>query len=378
MPEARVLHLIASRGLYGAEQVLLNLLPALNAIGFSTTLGCISSSNYRVSDFTDTINARNVEVFSIPESGRMNLGTLRRIRQVIRETHADILHTHGYKATILGGLITRMTGTPLMSTCHGEASKRPDLSTYLSIENIFIRKATAVFAVSESIRGELIARRVPQQNITVIHNGIDDPIKMKTGSKNARDNTGRFPHILCVGRLIRSKRFDLAIQAVDALRGQFPSISLSIAGDGPDEDNLRRIVRERSLEGYVKLYGYVQDTISLYEDADIFLLPSETEGSPMVLIEAMAYALPIIVTSVGAVPEMVEDGKSALVLPPGDLDALVKTIEMLASNTERRSEFGAAARQRFLSHFSSDVMAKAYAQSYITVLEDRRRDLVHA
>jgi glycosyltransferase involved in cell wall biosynthesis len=366
MKTIRVLHLIASRGLYGAEQVLVNLLPALRSSGFDPALGCICSADSAAGDFIAAVQSRGIPVFAIREGGRTGIGSFYRIWEVLRRTGADILHTHGYKATIIGGLAGRIARKTLMSTCHGEATKRPDLATYLSAENIFLRRAFHVFPVSTAIRHELLARGVPEQRLAVVYNGIDDPVMNGKRPKDYSGGSDWSPHLVSVGRLIDTKRFDLAIEAVSVLRREYPSIVLSIAGDGPCEGALRERVNDLGLQDHVRFLGYIKDTPRLYESADIFLLPSETEGSPIVLLEAMAFSLPIVITSVGAIPEMVNDRTSALLIKPGDLESLVGAMRELVAKPELRSGLGRAARSQYEQRFTSAAMASAYARYYHT------------
>jgi glycosyltransferase involved in cell wall biosynthesis len=257
-----------------------------------------------------------------------------------------------------------------MCTCHGEATKRPDLAAYLAIENLFLRKAAGVFAVSSSIREELIARKVAAWKISIVNNGITDPVNNGRDRRAASADRRSFPHLICIGRLIESKRFDLAIEAVHVLRGEYPNILLSIAGDGPCEGALRNRVRELDLESHVVLHGFVKDTGRIYEDGDIFLLPSETEGSPIVLIEAMAYGLPIVVAPAGAIPEMVKDGQSALFVEPNEAAGIIRAIRKIICDENCRTGLGRNARGVFLARFNAHTMAYAYATQYRAVFDE--------
>jgi len=368
MKRIRVLHLIASKGLYGAERVLLNLLPALKQAGIDVTLGCISPIYSAGADVGFELRNQNLPVVFIDEQRKVSLRSLRLIWDTIKKTEANIIHAHGYKATILGGMITRIVGIPLVCTYHGEAEKRPEFSKYLAIENIFLRKAERVFPVSLRIREELISRRVSQEKMSVIYNGIKDPLVKGDNRSSTEQGDHCLPHLACVGRLIATKRFDLAIEAVDMLRKEYPSIFLSIAGEGPYEGILKRKVEDLGLKNHVRFLGYLKDMRKIYEMAKIFVLLSETEGSPVALIEAMAFSLPIIVTSVGAVPEMVENGKHALIIAPNDLASLTKSIRYIMSNQKSSEALGKAAREKFLANFNSETMAGAYLEQYQTVL----------
>jgi glycosyltransferase involved in cell wall biosynthesis len=181
-----------------------------------------------------------------------------------------------------------------------------------------------------------------------------------------------FPHLICVGRLIKSKRFDLAIEAVSSLKDEYPNILLTITGEGPCENNMKKKVEDLRLINHVRFLGHIKDMKGVYEMADIFILPSETEGSPISLIEAMAFSLPIIVTPVGAIPEMVEKGKSAMMIDPNDLTGLIESIRYLTCHQEECKALGKAAREIFLTKYISSIMASIHATHYQAVLQNLR------
>lgn len=364
--QLRVLHLIGSDGLFGAEHVLLNLLPGLKALGLSVTLGCLSPQETPGGDIGKKLKKRGVPVIFIEERRKVSLGGLISIYRAVKSTRATLVHAHGYKATILGGLIAMVARLPIFLTYHGEAAYAPELSTYLSLENYFLRRATRVISVSDRIRAELIKRGVHHKNLSVIHNGIEDPLNQESGTSRNCRRTDLSPHLVCIGRLVKIKRYDLVIEALTALRHDFPKIGLSIAGNGPMSISLRQKVAEVGLGSSVRFLGYVEDKPKLYQSADIFVLPSESEGSPMTLIEAMAFSLPIVTTSVGAIPEMITNGTEALLIPPNNLPSLVESLRYLISSPQVGTSLGRAARDAFKERFNSGLMAKSYLNEYNT------------
>lgn len=366
----RILHLIDSEGIYGAEIVLLNLLPALKKNDINVTLGCLSPIDSEGTELGKKLEKNSsIPVIFINEDKKISLQGLIAIYLAIKKIKANILHVHGYKATILGGLIAIMARIPLMATYHGEAKRTPELSTYVKIETYFLRKARKIISVSSRIKEELISRGISGNKISVIYNGIEDPTYGKPEKKHIKNSTDFSPHLLCIGRLIHIKRYDIVIDAVNVLRNEFPGIGLSIAGTGPMDKKLKNKVTKLGLNSSVRFLGYVNNIKELYQNADIFVLSSETEGSPVVLIEAMAFSLPIVATSVGAIPEMIKHGVEALIIPPGNLPDLIESLRYLISRPETRCALGGAARRTFIAKFSSSVMARAYFHQYEAMLE---------
>ena len=317
---SRIFHLVDSAGMYGIEHVLLDLLPGLDKKGIPVLLGCLSPTGSPGSLVGEEAADRGIPVVFFNERKKISMRSLLAIRRTIEEAKVTMIHAHGYKATVLGGIVSFLTGLPLISTCHGEAAGHSEVSRYLRIEDFFLRRAALVVAVSERIRKELIGRGVPDRRIEVVYNGAADRFPVGHGEKNGA-GSGFSPHILCVGRLVPVKRYDLVIGAFQRLRKSFPGAGLTIAGDGPLAEELRERTRMLGFSSAVLFPGFVRETGSLYDSADIFALSSDSEGTPMALIEAMSASLPIVTTAVGSVPELLVPGRDALVVPSGDLGA---------------------------------------------------------
>ncbi len=294
------------------------------------------------------------------------------IYKFLRRTRADLLHVHGYKATILGGIVAGIANVPYVSTYHGEAAQCPDLSTYVRIETTFLKRASRIFAVSRNIQDELLWRGITQDKIFIIFNGINDPTKGAFNHRNVLDTINSIK-VLCIGRLITLKRFDLVIDAIHVLRYEFPEIKLSIAGSGPMESVLKRKLNSLGLEEVVSLLGYVKETDVLYREANIFVLFSDTEGSPIVLIEAMAFSIPTITTGVGAIPDMLHNKVDAIILPTGDLDQLIQSLRFLIIHPEVRESLGKSARKSFEKRFTSNAMAIQYSEQYTDIMQKYKR-----
>jgi len=305
-----------------------------------------------------------VPVVYLDERKKISPKGLLSIYRTLKSNRADILHVHGYKATILGGMAARIAGVPILSTYHAEAGKYPELSTYVRIETPFLKMTNRVITVSNIIKDELIRRGIPEKTITVIHNGIGDPTRrlMSEFSPDVKSETPL--RILCIGRLIPVKRFDLTIRAISVLRREFPDVHLTIAGAGPLQAELKSLAKDLGLGSSVSLPGYVSDTGELFRKSDIFALPSETEGSPITLIEAMAHSKPIVASAVGAIPEMVSGNAGTLLIAPSNLDQLVRALRRFISDPAYRRESGRLARKRFESSFSVETMAARYGEQY--------------
>lgn len=363
---SRVLHLIDSGGVYGIERVLLDLLPALQERGVPVLLGCLGPLGSPGCEVGKEAIGKGVPVVFFDERKKISAHGILAIRRTAGETKIGAIHTHGYKANILGGIAGLLTGLPLISTYHCEAAALPELSRYMRIEDFFLRRAHLVLAVSKRIREELVGRGVPGHRTRVVYNGAAD--RFGAGRRGSgRERSGFSPHLLCVGRLERVKRHDLALDALRRLKAAFPASGLTIAGDGPLAEGLRKRVEETGLASAVALPGFVGDIRGLYDSADIFVLSSDSEGTPMALIEAMSASLPIVSTAVGSIPDVLTSGRDALLVPPNDVDALTRAVASLASDRRLAERLGRNGRRRFEEIFSRDSMAESYVRCYRSV-----------
>lgn len=220
------------------------------------------------------------------------------------------------------------------------------------------RSLTSAIAVSHSAGDswtQFLAGRGPR--IQVIRNGIETP-SLEEGKTRQSVLRAKFalpvdcrPVFLAAGRLVDIKGFEHLVQAARLLKGAGQSVTLAIAGEGPLRQSLETQIRQCGLEADVRLIGHVDDMDSLYRSVDGFVLSSLSEAMPYTVLEAMAYGLPVIATSVGGVPELLVEGTTGFLVPPGDSAKLAQTIQMLSLDRELRVQLGLAGRRRVTSDF---------------------------
>jgi glycosyltransferase involved in cell wall biosynthesis len=363
-----ILHMIDSEGMFGAEYVIYYLLPVLRNLGVNVYFACMCPIDSPGADLGRRLEHKGVPVFYLNERKKLSTKGFHSIYRALRTSQADILHVHGYKATILGGFISRLIGVPMVTTYHAEAETYHGFKyrTYGAIETCFLKRASRVIAVSKLIKNGLISRGIPADQVSVIANGIDD---LSRGfNVNARNNS---PHVLCIGRLIQLKRFDLVIKAISILKDEFPDLHLTIAGSGPLEDKLKWLADDLGISDRVSLPGYVIDPRELLSQADVFVLASETEGSPIVLLEAMIFSLPIIASKVGAIPDMLNGLNGTTLIKPGDQNQLLDALRCLLAAPVYRQSLGSAARHRYEKEFTSEIMASRYMSQYKACLDNK-------
>ncbi len=270
--------------------------------------------------------------------------------QRLRNQDFAIVHQH-IGARLLRRVIRAGSDAPIVSHIHAEILP----STSTDSIPAAVRGADAVIVASHAI-----ARQLEPVSSIVVHAGV--PLSGGVGFEPTRCQTNIVIGTAC--RLVASKGLLDLIQAVAVLYREFPQLRLEIAGEGPQHDALIRECQILGVEESVRFLGWEPNIGSRMRTWDVFVLPSREEGFGLAVLEAMAEGLPVVGTSVGGLPEIIEDGKTGFTVPPSDTAALVKYLRLLVLDPQRRIEMGAAARDRAVACFSADRMVAQIAGIY--------------
>jgi len=239
-----------------------------------------------------------------------------------------VVHSHGYRADLLAAPAARVLGLPRVSTFHGFTGGGWKNRLYEYLQVRAARRYDAVIAVSAPIRERLIRSHVRAARIHLIPNALARRASMLDRAA-ARTELG-LPQgatvIGWVGRLSPEKGPDVLLQAVPLLGD--PNWQVSVIGDGPQKTELQRESDRQGVADRIRWHGLVPDAARCYAAFDCLVLSSRTEGTPIVLLEAMAGGIPVIATRVGGVPDVLREGEGILVTPedPAALAAAVRTV----------------------------------------------------
>jgi glycosyltransferase involved in cell wall biosynthesis len=229
------------------------------------------------------------------------------------------------------------------------------------VERVAMRRYAAVIAISESLR-RFTEDVAGNRRVAVVEYGI--PLRTTVRPERRPQEIGR---VLAVGRLTRQKGFDVAIRAFAPVSAQIPGARLEIAGEGEERPFLSRLIRELGLVGSVTLLGQRDDVSELMQRADVLVHPARWEGFGLVLLEAMSAGLPIVASRVGAIPEVVDDEITGVLVPPDDPKALAAALLRVLREPQLRQDFVEAGFSRLKSRFSVERMAARTAAVYDSV-----------
>lgn len=355
----RVLYLIDSLGRGGAEHLLVRYLQALPAHGVDPVVVAIQErdGNPLAADVT-----RLGVPFEMLHIRRLReRGALRRVDGALARHQPHLVHTQLEFANILGTIAARRRGIPAVATLH--TIDRParwsrDAAHFRLMAHVLTSRGARVIAVSRSAADHFSARSaVARRLVTTIHNGIDlSPFLETDGAARAgiREALGLDPSspvLVTVAVLRPPKGIDDLVAALPAVLTDLPDTHLLIVGDGPARSALERTARDHEVSSRVHFLGHRTDVESVLAAADLFVLPSHTEALPTVVIEAMAAGLPVVATEVGGIPEMVDRGGSALLVPPHRPDLLSAAIVRVLTSPLQARAMGITGRRLARARF---------------------------
>ena len=368
----RILHLISSGGMYGAEAVILNLSRTLNRQGHTSLLGIFSNSTNPNLQLHELALAEGIESHLISCRGQLDLTVPATIRALASSTRADLIHAHGYKADVYAYLAMRGTNTPLVSTCHTWYDDNRLVWLYGVIDRRVLRRYAAVIAVSDDVRQRLLHAGVPANHIHFIRNGID--LCPFTNAAPSLRHLAVPEGLLIgwVGRLTRDKGPDLFLHAIAQLRPNFPTARYILVGEGPFRPECERLITSLALTDIVHLLGQRSDMPAVYASCDLLVSSSRLEGLPVAILEGMASTLPWVAPHVGAIPLAIHDGQNGILIPPENVEVLANSMARLMQSPEERARMGAAARRLTESEFSAERMSEDYLRVYTTAATQGR------
>jgi glycosyltransferase involved in cell wall biosynthesis len=370
----KILHIISSGGMYGAEAVILNLSRTLNESGHSSVLGVFSNSVNPNLQLHEAARKEDIESHVIPCEGQMDRAVLARIRDLAARTKADVVHAHGYKADIYAYLALRKSRMPLVSTCHGWIDITPSVRLYGVADRMTLRKFGAVVAVSDEVKRKLLKAGTSKDKIHLIRNGIDlRPFDNAQPSLRNGLPRGNPPIVGLIGRLSIEKGVDIFLEAAARVLIELPSTKFVIVGEGPDRDKLVSLIDRLKIRDSVSMVGRRSDMPSVYASLDLMVSSSRQEGLPIAILEGMASRLPIVATAVGEVPSLVSTGKTGVLVPALDPEALASAITTLLQNPAEQQRLGSAAKQLIEGEFSAGRMTAEYLHVYETALQEKTK-----
>jgi glycosyltransferase involved in cell wall biosynthesis len=304
----------------------------------------------------DEFQQAGIRVRAVPWQGARDLIGAWRFWQGLRAENFAILHQHYGGRSVRW--LARLAGRPrILVHLHSRAA---ELESFQPVPQRALQ-TDVVIATSSAV-----AQSVVGTQARVIYPGVVVPESAERQTPSTPRATGKV--VGTAGRLAPIKGIPNLILAIAGLRADIPDVRLEIAGAGPAQPSLERQVRELGLNDCVTFLGWQVDLQSVMSGWDVFVAPSLEEAFSISALEAMAAGLPVVASSVGGLPELVEDGCTGWLVPPGKSEALVARLRELLLNPDQRRAFGGAGRARARTHFSAERMVADISGIYDELL----------
>ncbi|MCW3979092.1 MAG: N-acetyl-alpha-D-glucosaminyl L-malate synthase BshA [Candidatus Bathyarchaeota archaeon] len=286
--------------------------------------------------------------------------------RVSQQHELDLLHVHYAIPHATAALLARgITGVPYVVTLHGsDVTILGSDPSYLAVNTHSVEEADAITAVSSFMAEEAHERLGIRKEIKVIPNFVDAERFSPAPCEVVERNNGRDVVVTHVSNFRPVKRVQDLVYAMSIVAKEAPGTRLMLVGDGPERHGVERLIDRLDLRGHVLLTGYRSDVPNLLRCSDVVVLCSETESAPLTLLEGMSCGLPVIATSVGGIPEIVDDEANGFLVPPKHPEAIAEKILELNANRELRTRLGEAARRTVLKRYTADNVVSQYEETY--------------
>lgn len=300
--------------------------------------------------------------------------------RLVKKSKCDLIHTHGYRADVIGKIAAWLTSTPILSTCHGFISIDSNLSLYNRVDRFLLRRFNMVMAVSNGIKDELVRSGVKGSMVEVVPNAVDSgPVNAGGGGETRaarRDfGIGEDEFVIgFVGRLSEEKGVAYLVEAASGIKEAGVPLKLMIIGEGPERRTLESLVEKLGLSEEVLFAGFRSDVDECLKLMDLFILPSLTEGTPVSVLEAMASGVPVMATSVGGLPCLVDSGRNGILVEPGNSDALRDAALKLFNDRSAGKGLAEEARKTVESNYGTRQWIERVEAAYMKVSRSNRGD----
>src|SRR5205085_3676448 len=330
-------------------------------------------------EFGRTFLDAGIEVVTVPERHRFDLSVIAGLSVLFDDLEQpDIIVSHSVKSHFLMWRSQLWKKYPWVAFHHGYTTTDLKMLAYNRLDRLSLPKADRVATVCHAFARELAkSTKIPEERIFVQHNAIRPQPKPSDAEVSELKRTvGMAEHdrlIISIGRLSKEKAHGVLIEAFRLLRATNPDLScrLVIVGDGPERANLETAARASGQNDRITFAGQVSNVVPFYAAGDVFVLPSLSEGSPNVLLEAMAAEVPIVATAVGGVTEIVSNEESSLLVPPKNPPALAAAIDRLLQDSALAQRLTTVASALVAREHSPERYARGLISLYQEVIEQR-------
>ena len=361
----------------GGERCFAQLVAGLDKTRYDLTVACKPGG-----EFEESLRQSQVRIIPIDMSNRFDVRVIRKLIDIVRRNRVEIVHSQGGRADFFARMTAKLTGIPVVISTMATPVEGYDVGhlrkmLYVCLDRITERFVDRFIVVSEALKHVMIAEHgIRPDKVVRVYNGIeldryDRDLYSGNGVRENLNISQSVPLIGVISRLVCEKGLEFLVQAAPIVLDYVPDAKFLVVGEGPLEMELRNLAGRLELSERVLFTGFRSDIPEVLSALDVLVLPSLREGLPMILLEGMAMARPIVATNIEGISEVVEHGKTGILVPPEDSQALAKGIISLLRDKDRAQQIGQAARKRVEERFSVQTMVRETEAVYESVVKEK-------
>ena len=335
--------------------------------------------------FEEGLSGLGIRLIPVDMRQRPSFKPISELVRIIKEKKITLVHSQGGRADFFARVAGKMARVPyIVSTVampvEGYDVGRWRKAVYIFLDRLTERYVDRFIVVSEVLKETLIkGHKIPPHKVVRIYNGIEiGQYRHDATYADLRKEWGvpsHVPLIGAIGRLVWQKGLTHLLQAMPLVFQEYPDTRLILVGDGPLQEDLRDQVRDLGIEASVFFVGFRIDIPAVLAALDLLVVPSVLEGFPMTTLEAMAMAKPIVASDINGVREQIENGRTGILVPPGDPQALAEGIKQMLKDRTQAKNLGTEARKHLEEMFDIKQQVALHEEVYEELLKSRRTEV---
>jgi len=365
MKKINILYVIGQLGRGGAELQLVELVKGLNKNKYNMTVCCLSDKKL---DLKNELQKENIHFIILKKKLKFDITRIPRLIKVIKKNNINIVHSFLSTANLWIRLsVLFIKKPPIITTSLRNCGYRVHKRLYPTLEVLLNKYSNKIIENSITGKNFIIKNfKTPNKKLEVIYNGVDlSKFDFKSENKNKNFIVG-----ICA-RLDKQKNHKNFLEAAKIISKRFPNVKFLIVGDGSLRKDLENYSKKLGISNKITFTGVRKDIPDILKKIDISVLSSNYEGLPNIILESMASSKPVVATTVGGIPEAVIDGKTGILVPPKNPEALANAIIKLLKNPKLREKMGKAGRKRVEKYFTIKKMVKEYEKVYDELIKKK-------
>jgi len=381
---AKVLRLLATNFFGGPEKQIIEHLKRLNPKLFQGVLASFREWG-EANELLEMAAAQGLTHYSIPMHGPFDFRAQFHLNRIIRSEGIDILVVHHYKACVMGWWAGRKFRIPVLAYSRGYTAENRKMAFYYCLERKVLKHVSGVVAVSAGQGKRLRDYGIRPANFWVVHNAISVNCSPNEDSSAQRAKVLAGLHIplntkiiVTAGRLSPEKGHRYLVEAIPKVYSEKNDTFFVFCGDGPMAEKIRQQAKDLGVLHRCRFVGFRRDLAEIFSVMDLMVLPSLSEGLPNVVLEAFAASKPVVASDIGGVPEVVEEGISGYLAPPGRPEPLARAILKMLGDPAKMQSMGAAGYERVRREFTFEAQTEKLEAIYRQMINGSKAPRDHS